>query len=291
MDAFAFHPYPEYARIGPNFAHPKTKSIGMADYNKLVQTLTKAFKGTAQPGSTLPIIYDEFGTQSVIPAAKAPHYTNLRNPVARDAVSEATQAAYYKQALAMAYCQPNVMGLLFFHIEDERNAIAWQSGLFYADGTEKSSLDPVRTAIFKVRDGDLTSCASSAGPLALKTVVFPEEKKYPLAHKEWLIKLTCVTKYSYVARLEKYPLGVPVARAEGDVEPNTPTDVVIRLSQEGLQLEQDYRIVVRSWKWGRIGTTVIKNGPLFSAEPPPPPAPPPPPPPPAPPVTPPVPGG
>ena len=288
MDAFAFHPYPEYARISPNFAHPKTNSIGMGDYNKLVQTLAKAFKGTAQPGATLPIIYDEFGTQSIIPGSKSGHYTNLGNPVARDAVSEATQAAYYKQALELAYCQPNVMGLLFFHIEDERNAIAWQSGLYYADGTEKSSLDPVRTAIFKARDGDLIRCSSAAGPTSLKTVVFPDDKKFPLAHKEWLVKLTCVTKCSYVVRVEKYPTGDLVARAEGDVEPNVQTDVLLRLGSEPLTLEQDYRVVVRAWQWGRIGTTVLKNGPLFSAEAPPPPptpatppvTPPPPPPPP-----------
>src|SRR6266508_318443 len=194
MDAFAFHPYPEYARIAPNFAHPRSKNLGMADYSKLVQTLAKAFKGTAQPGATLPIIYDEFGTQSTIPPTKASEYTNLRNPTARDTVSEATQAAYYRQALELAYCQPNVMGLLFFHIEDERNAIAWQSGLYYADGTDKSSLAPVRTAIFHARDGDLTHCASASGPVALKSIVFPEEKKFPLTHREWLVKLTCVAK-------------------------------------------------------------------------------------------------
>jgi hypothetical protein len=292
MDAFAFHPYPEYARISPNFPHPKTTSIGMGDYNKLVQTLAKAFKGTAQPGATLPIIYDEFGTQSVIPADKRQHYHNLGNAAARDAVPESTQAAFYKQALEMAYCQPNVMGLLFFHIEDEANAIAWQSGLFYADGTPKSSMDPVRTAIFKARDGDLTGCSSSAGPVALKTVAFPEEKKFPLTHKEWLVKLTCVKKCSYVARLEKYPTGEQVARAEGDVEANTPTDVLLKLPQNvALALEQDYRVVVRSWQWGRIGTTVLKNGPLFSAEPPAPPTPPTPPTPPPPPPPPPPPAG
>jgi len=274
MDAFAFHPYPEYARIAPNFAHPRSKNLGMADYSKLVQTLAKAFKGTAQPGATLPIIYDEFGTQSTIPPTKASEYTNLRNPTARDTVSEATQAAYYRQALELAYCQPNVMGLLFFHIEDERNAIAWQSGLYYADGTEKSSLDPVRTAIFHARDGDLTHCASASGPVALKSIVFPEEKKFPLTHREWLVKLTCVAKCNYVAKLEKYPTGDQVVRTEGDLEPNTPTDVLLRLSGQTLALEQDYRIVVRAWQWRRIGTTVLRPGPLFSAEAPTPPTPP-----------------
>ena len=54
---------------------------------------------------------------------------------AKDAVSEALQATYYRQAITMAYCQPNVVGLLFFHVTDEFNANTWQSGLYYADDT------------------------------------------------------------------------------------------------------------------------------------------------------------
>jgi hypothetical protein len=282
MDAFAFHPYPEYARISPNFPHPKTTSIGLADYGKLVQTLTKAFKGTAQPGATLPIIYDEFGTQTQIPADKTRFYTQLSHPTARDAVSETTQAAYYKQAIQMAYCQPNVMGLLFFHTEDESNAIAWQSGLYYADGTPKTSLDPVRTAIFQARDGLLTNCASASGPVALTNVVFPTDKKYPTTLKEWLVKLTCVKRCSYVAALEQYPSGHQVVRAEGDVEANKPTEVLLRLGKEPLTTDQEYRFAVKVWQWGRLGTSVLKAGPPFSIEPPPPPPPPTPPTPPAP---------
>ncbi len=274
MDAFAFHPYPEYARIGPNFPHPKTTSIGLGDYSKLVKTLTKAFKGTAQPGATLPIVYDEFGTQSQIPADKRRFYTNLGTAAAQDAVPETTQAAFYKQALQLAYCQPNVMGLLFFHVEDEANAIAWQSGLFYADGTPKSSLDPVRTAIFQARDGILTTCAGASGPVALKSVVFPEDKKVPPTLREWLVTLTCVTRCSYVAKLEKYPTGEQVVRAEGDVEANKPTQVLLKLAKDPLALDQEYRFVVRVWQWGRLGTSVLKTGAPFSVAPPPPPTPP-----------------
>jgi hypothetical protein len=278
MDAFAFHPYPEYARISPNFPHPKTTSIGLGDYAKLVKTLTQAFKNTAQPGATLPIIYDEFGTQSQIPAEKTRFYTNLGTKFARDAVPEATQAAYYRQAIQMAYCQPNVMGLLFFHLEDESNAIAWQSGLYYADGTPKSSLDPVRTAIFQLRDGLLTNCRSAQGPVALTNVVFPTEKKYPLTLKEWLVKLTCVTRCSYVASLERYPSGQVLVRAEGDVEANKPTEVLLRLGKdkEALALGEEYRFFVRAWQWGRLGTTVLRTSEPFSMSEPPPPPPPPP---------------
>src|SRR5919201_2428884 len=43
MDAFAFHPYGESSRIGPDFQHPRSTSIGLADYRKLTGLLRKAF--------------------------------------------------------------------------------------------------------------------------------------------------------------------------------------------------------------------------------------------------------
>ena len=54
-----------------SFAHPNNTTIAIADYRKLVALLGKAFDGTAQPGSTLPIVYGEFGVESIIPSQKA----------------------------------------------------------------------------------------------------------------------------------------------------------------------------------------------------------------------------
>src|SRR5207244_1164956 len=137
MDAFAFHPYLEYSRIAPTFRHPRSTTVALSDYDKLIKLLGAAFKGTAQPGVKLPIVYDEFGYQTQIPGAKQPVYQNLNTPAARDAVAEATQAAFYKQAIAIAQCQPNVAGMLLFHVTDESDARAWQSGVYYADDTPK----------------------------------------------------------------------------------------------------------------------------------------------------------
>jgi hypothetical protein len=157
MDAFAFHPYPENSTIGPDFAHPRSTAIGLADYDKLVGLLGQAFDGTAQRGSTLPILYDEFGVETTIPASKASLYTG-REPSTTKPVDEATQAKEYEQALSMVYCNPNVMGLLFFHVEDETALASWQSGLYYADGTPKSSLGPVRNAIGAVHRNAIADC-------------------------------------------------------------------------------------------------------------------------------------
>ena len=76
MDGFAFHPYEDNSSIAPvSGAHPNTTTIAMADYGKLVALLGEAFDGTAQLGSTLPIIYDEFGVETQVPPAKTQLYT------------------------------------------------------------------------------------------------------------------------------------------------------------------------------------------------------------------------
>ena len=72
-----------------------TTSIGVADYPKLVALLGEAFDGTAQPGSTLPIVYGEFGVESQIPASKSALYTG-DEPTTTKPVDEATQATYYR---------------------------------------------------------------------------------------------------------------------------------------------------------------------------------------------------
>ena len=63
-------PVPGQLLHEPDTANPRNTSIGLADYDKLVGLLGRAFDGTAQLGSTLPIIYDEFGIESIVPDGK-----------------------------------------------------------------------------------------------------------------------------------------------------------------------------------------------------------------------------
>jgi len=158
MDVFALHPYLESSSLPPTFRHPRSTSISINDYDKLVALLGEAFDDTAQPGRSLPVLYGEFGIQSAIAPAKSTQYTNHGATSAGDAVSEARQAAYYRKALELAYCQPTVVGLFFFHVLDESDLRAWQSGLFYADRTPKTSLEPVRQAADAARAGTLVTC-------------------------------------------------------------------------------------------------------------------------------------
>jgi hypothetical protein len=157
MDAFAFHPYADASNVPPTETHPNSTSIGLADYDKLVGLLGQAFDGTAQRGSALPILYDEFGVESDVPASKASLYTGTE-PATVHPVPEATQAEYYNDALQLAFCQRNVIGLLLFHFVDEQARAGWQSGLYYVDGTPKSSLAPVRDAFDSTRRGIVAQC-------------------------------------------------------------------------------------------------------------------------------------
>jgi len=159
MDAFAFHPYMQASRIPPAAAHPENTSITVADYPKLVALLKEAFAGTAQPGARLPIYYTEFGVQTRVPDAKLRFYEDQNSPASTDSVSFALQAAYYRSALGLAYCQPTVRGLFVFHTFDEPSLSGWQSGLYFADRTPKPSLAPFKRAVADLHNGRLADCS------------------------------------------------------------------------------------------------------------------------------------
>jgi hypothetical protein len=156
MDTLVIHPYGESSRTPPTALHPKSTSFSIADYPKLVKLLREAFHGTAQRGASLPILYGEYGVQTRIPLNKLGSYMNLGSPSATDAISEPMQGAYYRRAIRLAYCQPTVTGLLFFHVTDEPDLDRWQSGLFYTDDTPKSDLAVVKSVAQAAQAGTLT---------------------------------------------------------------------------------------------------------------------------------------
>ncbi len=158
MDGFAIHPYMQFSRVSPTETHSRNTSITVADYPKLVALLNEAFRGTAQPGARLPVYYTEFGVQTAVPRAKRSFYSDTESPGRSDSVGFRTQVAYYRQALALAYCQPTVKGIFVFHTFDEADYAGWQSGLYFADRTPKPSLQGFRHAVADLRAGKLTSC-------------------------------------------------------------------------------------------------------------------------------------
>jgi hypothetical protein len=201
MDALAIHPYPENSSVPPTFAHANSTPIGIADYTKLVGLLGTAFDGTGQPGSTLPILYAEYGIETQIPSTKRSLYTGGEAPTIKP-VPETTQADFYKQAIAMTFCQPNVMGLLIFHAFDESALDRFQSGLYYADGTPKSSLAVVRDAVRQSRGGVIAKCPDLELTPQVK-VAYPRIRA--VAAGTASVAVTCDIDCNVYARLERLP--------------------------------------------------------------------------------------
>jgi hypothetical protein len=194
MDGFAFHPYEDNSSVAPDAGvHPNTTTIALADYGKLVSLLGAAFDGTAQPGSALPIYFDEFGVETQIPATKSALYTGVE-PATTKPVPSSTQADYYRQALALAFCQPTVRAVFLFHSVDETALASWQSGLYYADGTPKSSLPAVRLAMQESRRGVIARCPGLALPVKARVV-----------QRGRVVRLTCDLDCAYVSQLYRVP--------------------------------------------------------------------------------------
>ena len=217
MDALSLHPYEEHSSIAPAAGvHPNSTTIELADYGKLVALLGQAFDGTAQPGSTLPIYFDEFGVESQIPPAKQSLYTGTEVAVTQP-VDEATQAAYYKQAMQLAFCDPTVKGFFIFHAVDEKAMAGWQSGLYYPDDTPKSSLPAVRTAMELAHRGVIAQC-----PGMMLT------PKATVVQKANVLTLTCDIDCSFVAQLYRGP-GKLLVSKHGRAIGGRPTTLPLRV--------------------------------------------------------------
>jgi hypothetical protein len=152
MDELAFHPYPSTSRdsITTGYVWP---NAGMANLDRIKQAVWDAFHGTAQtpfaePGKTYakPLTFDldEVGWQVGILPALATLYQGAENGPTTD---EATQAQIYGDLIKQAACDPTVRLLNFFHLTDELDLRAWQSGLIRADGSHRPSYDSVKAMI------------------------------------------------------------------------------------------------------------------------------------------------
>src|SRR5581483_2410281 len=144
-------PYLEHANLPPTYKHYSPRVLTIADYGRLVSLLGRAFDGTGQRGSTIPIVYAEFGVEARIPAALASDYTGTE-PATTRPVSESTQAKYYGKALQLAACQPTVRTFFVFRLIDEPARGGWQSGVYYANGSPKSSLPGVEAAARRLQE-------------------------------------------------------------------------------------------------------------------------------------------
>jgi PASTA domain len=189
FDTVGQHVYQNSFRERPFLIHAAGTGISEGDWNKLVQTLHDAFDGTAQPVpgpscdvGCLPIWYLESGFQTTIPAAKAGYYSGAENivPVPDFAGGEAEfpdasplstspapdQATQLRYAVRLAYCQPYVGAIFNFLLRDEADLGGWQSGVLWADGTQKGSFAPLASVVADANSGDI-SCAPPTAPAGL----------------------------------------------------------------------------------------------------------------------------
>ena len=199
MDAFAFHPYMEHANLPPTYKHYSPRIMTIADYGRVVSVLGRAFDGTGQEGSKLPIVYAEFGVESRIPEALLPAYTGTE-PATTRPVNESVQAKYYAKAMQMAACQPTVRTFLVFRLIDEGIRGGWQSGVYYANGSPKGSLPGVEEAARRLSEGTPTGCRTVLAPRPLVSF-FPVRRptaRFPTVKP---ISLLCDADCRYQVRL------------------------------------------------------------------------------------------
>jgi hypothetical protein len=257
MDMFAIHPYLIPSKLPPSFAHPLTTTIGVVDYPRLVKLLTVAFRGTSQRGETLPIVYDEFGYQSQVPQALRFVYNHLGTKAAADAIPESLQAKYYAQAFALAACQPTVAGMLIFHVVDERDARAWQSGLYYGNGRPKTSLPKVRAAALAAQTGSLAEGAQGKTRALVADVVFggPSTSAPDTLQTGFTCNLPC----TYRLQVLDAATGHPVASASGKAVGLTTVKVPAAELSPG-----QYEYALRAFKCGKPGTAETRFSTAFA---------------------------
>ena len=212
MDGLTFHPYPDNSSTSPDVPHPRSTSIGLADYDKLVALLGEAFDGTAQQGSSLPILYDEFGIEAIVPDGKKSLYTGAE-PTTTRPVDERRQAAAYDLGLRLAFCQPTVAGILLFHSEDERALLSWQSGVYYADGTPKASFFPVRDSLERARGGSIARCDGAALDVKLTNLRFPGPREFLAGKRDTRFRCNYDCSWELVAT--RTTTGAVAARVRG----------------------------------------------------------------------------
>jgi hypothetical protein len=165
FDTLGHNAYPNNSAERPWIQHA-SNAIGQGDYDKLVQSYTEAFAGTAQPalGQGVTIWYMETGFQTTIEFGKQRLYNGretdryaLQPWTARSTASvrgpAPDQATQLVDAVRLAYCQPYVGAFFNFELADEPGLGGWQSGVLWTDLTPKPSYAYFKRAVAQVNAG------------------------------------------------------------------------------------------------------------------------------------------
>jgi len=146
----AHHPYIQGGSKAPT-TPARPDEIVISSPGSLTGLLGQAARAGRIPRG-LPIFYTEFGFQT-------------DPPDHRLGVSLSRQAAYLNQSLYMSYRQRRVQGLAQYLLYDDRQLGGFQSGLQFADGRAKPSLQAYGFPIWVVRDGIHVTVFGQVRPL------------------------------------------------------------------------------------------------------------------------------
>ena len=248
---------PDPVEAAADFAHPNTTTIGVADYPKLVTLLTTAFAGTAQPGATLPIVYDEFGYQSRDPDAEAlalhaPRHAGRAGCDHRAAPGALLPAGDRDRALP---ADGRRDADLPRHRRARRERVAVGRLLPRRHAEDEHGRAP-RGAL-AAQDGTLAQCAKAKTASNFESVVFhqPPAEPGPLQ-----IDLTCASACAYTRAADR------PARRHGRSQASTATAT-------GLQTiaipgddhpTGEYQYTVRTFVTGKPGTAVVRSSRPFT---------------------------
>jgi hypothetical protein len=232
MDELAFSPAPAAAK--------NAWTIG--NYAQLEAALSSAFTGTAQKGSTLPILVDSVALATSIPAAKASAYPSPPGPAS--GVTEKAQKSAYDEVLRSTVCMPNVSGVVFRRLVDKPGSgdrASDQSGLYYADGSAKTSAKAIGKTAALAGRGTLEICPGLQTRVAAKALVFPLSFSSLSPPR---VVLACTRDCVYLVTLERAD-GKPVRAKRGVLRADAaPTTVGLPYSAT-LRASSGYHLRVR----------------------------------------------
>ena len=190
FDILAFRPAP-------------AAGAGLWSTNELPQLEAALRNGfTTQP----PILLDGVAVPSQVPDAQLPLYGT---PPAPGGLAEPAQAAAYAAILAATSCDPSIAGVILDRLVDAQTPVP-TVGLYYPDGTPKSSATTVAAAAATAQRGQ-TVCPGLQVPAAASSLVFPTALASGSAAS---VQLACVRDCLYLVTLEG-PDGVPVVARRG----------------------------------------------------------------------------
>ena len=251
FDTVGHHVYGEHAAERPWKRHALSGTIGLDDWDELMQALWDGFNGTAQPlrgacsaGRCPKIWYLEAGYQTLVDDAVRDLYRGSENEKhalpdvragaggsgeAGENTPAPDQATQVTDAIARAACQPHVEAFFNFLVWDEAALDGWQSAPLWVDRTPKDSYGAFERAIAQATAGSV-NCGRLQGPtppsafkprtnVDVLKVQWPKQQAFDPRNSLWRFRITTAEDAIFVARIRRSGgRGLAVATRSGTLK-------------------------------------------------------------------------